>query len=228
VLKFVVQYQPGLHEERFFTQETVKLSPLVENTIESGEIKIIFPPDALYDTVDFKLAQISGGTNGLATYQLHNANVPLHEPYKVVITPSEKQPDSSKVIMRMSGKGIQVVKPVYDDGKFVGSFDRLGILVTMTDTIPPNIATTFADGAVLSKKGSISFSVKDGLSAVEKVRGEIDDQWVLFEKRGNTYRYKIDDYCGVGNHVLKVTAEDTAGNSITKSYRFTVKQNAKK
>jgi murein DD-endopeptidase MepM/ murein hydrolase activator NlpD len=223
-LNYTVQYKPELKEEKFFTQETVKLVPGKKNEAALENIKISFPAAALYDTVDFKSSQISVGTNGLPVYQIGNASVPLHEPYTVEITAAEEQPDSSKVIMRMSGKSLQVIRPAYRSGKFIGSFDRFGVLLLMADTVPPNISTTWADSTVFSKKGSISFTVKDGISSVEKVRGEVDGEWMLFERRGNTYTYRIDEYCNIGYHVLKITAEDIAGNETTRTYNFEVKE----
>jgi murein DD-endopeptidase MepM/ murein hydrolase activator NlpD len=224
VLKTVVQWKPELYEEKFFTQETVKFVPGKTNIFESEDIRVTVPANALYDTVDFKLSKVPGGVNGLPVYQVHSSVVPLHEPYTIAVTPGEAQPDSSKVIMRLTGRTLQVVKPEYRDGKYIGSFDQFGVLLVMADTVPPNISTTWADSSLFLKQGSISFTVKDGIGAVDKVSAAIDGEWALFEKRGSTYTYRFDEYCEPGNHQLTIAAVDIAGNMISKTYHFVVRQ----
>lgn len=223
ILNFKVQFKPELYEQRSFTQETVKFILGQQNEFETESFKITLPPSALYDTVSFRLSQLSGGVNGLPVYQIHQPSVPLHEPYTIEVTPTAGQKDSSKVIMRLNGNRLQVVKPEYRDGKYIGSFDRFGVLVMMEDTVPPNITTTWNDGTTFYKNGSLSFSVKDGISTVEKVRAELDGNWLMFEQKGSNYIYRFDDYCSLGTHTVKVIAIDLAGNEAVRTYNFELK-----
>jgi hypothetical protein len=224
VLNFKLQLKPELQEERFFTQETVKFIPGKENSFETEHFKITLPPNALYDTVNFRISQISGGANGLPVFQIHQPSVPLHEPYIVEITPTEEQKDSSKIIMRLNSNRLQIVKPEYRDGKYIASFERFGVLIMMEDTIPPNIGKNWEDSAVFYKGGTLSFTVKDGISTVESVRAELDSNWLLFEQKGNTYSYRFDEYCSLGFHNLKIIAKDLAGNEVERTFSFELRE----
>ncbi len=224
VLNFKLQWKPELQQERFFTQETVKFIPGKENSYETENFKITLPANALYDTVNFRLSQISGGANGLPVFQVHQPSVPLHEPYTVEITPTEEQKDPSKMIMRLNSNRIQIVKPEYKDGKYIGSFDRFGVLLMMEDTLPPNIGKSWEDSTVFYKGGTLSFTVKDGISTIENVRAELDSNWLMFEQKGSTYSYKFDEYCSVGIHSLKIIAKDLAGNEIARTFTFELKE----
>lgn len=224
VLNFKLQWKPELQQERFFTQETVKFVPGKENSYETENFRITLPANALYDTVNFRLSQVSGGANGLPVFQVHQPSVPLHEPYTVEITPTEDQKDSSKIIMRLNSNRIQIVKPEYKDGKYVGSFDRFGVLLMMEDTIPPNIGKSWEDSAVFYKGGALRFTVKDGISTIENVRAELDSNWLMFEQKGSTYSYKFDEYCSIGVHNLKIIAKDLAGNEIVRTFTFELKE----
>lgn len=226
VLNFKLQWKPELQEERFFTQETVKFVPGKENQFEADNFKINLPADALYDTVNFRLSQISAGTNGLPVYQIHQPTVPLHEPYTVEIKPTEEQRDSSKMIMRLNSNRLQIVKPEFKEGSYIGSFDRFGVLVMMEDTIPPNISKSWEDSAVFYKTGRLSFTVRDALSTVESVRAELDSNWLMFEQKGSNYSYKFDEYCSIGVHSLKIISKDLAGNKIAKTFTFELKEKA--
>jgi len=224
VLNYKIQWKPELLEERFFTQETVKFVPGRENEFQTEYFKINLPADALYDTVNFRLSQISGGTNGLPVYQIHQPVVPLHEPYTVEITPTEPQRDSSKIIMRLNGNKLQIVKPEFENGRYIGSFDRFGVLIMMEDTVPPNIQKSWEDSTVFYKGETLRFSVKDGISTLQEVRAELDSNWLMFEQKGSSYSYRFDEYCSPGVHNLRISARDLADNEITKTFTFILKE----
>jgi murein DD-endopeptidase MepM/ murein hydrolase activator NlpD len=226
LLKFKVRWKPELAIKDSVIESTQKLIPGQLNVVEKENISITFPPGALYDTVNFAMQPILVGVNGLPVYRLHFPIVPLHEAYTVVVTPSEEQKDSSKIVMRLSGNTPQIVKPIYNNGKYIGDFSTFGVLVLIADTVPPNITTSWKDGAVFYRNGSISFTVKDGISSVEKVRAELDGSWLMFENKGSNYNYKFDGYCSTGGHQLKITATDLVGNETVRIYNFELKEKA--
>jgi murein DD-endopeptidase MepM/ murein hydrolase activator NlpD len=223
-LKFKLQWKPELATVDSVASFTQKLVPNKLNIVEKGNIKLTFPPGAVYDTVDFEMQPVLIGVNGLPVFRLHYPVVPLHEPYTVEVKPDVEQKDASKIVMRLSGNTTQIVKPEYNNGIYTGAFNRFGVLVLMQDTVPPTIITSWKDSAVFYRNGSISFSVKDGISSVEKVRAELDGNWLMFENRGNSYTYKIDEYCSLGNHQLKIIATDLVGNETTRIYQFELKE----
>ena len=93
----------------------------------------------------------------------------------------------------------------------------------MVDNTPPVIVPIgFADGSNLSKATRIAFTVTDNLGKFKNVRAELDGNWLRFTNdKGRTFIYKFDEKCLKGEHELKITAEDEAGNSVQKVYRFT-------
>lgn len=224
VLNYKIRWDPTLPQTEHFPEATIKLVPGKKNEVEKDSIRISFPPAALYDTVDLSLAPILTGATGLPVYRIHFQHVPLHEPYTVEVTPQTEQPDPAKIVMRLSGNANEIVKPTYNDGKYTGSFTRFGVLVMMEDTVPPVISTSWKDSTVFAKSGALSFTVKDGLSTVEKVSAELDGSWLMFEQKGNTYTYRFDEYCSIGNHQLKIMAEDLMGNQTSRTFNFELKE----
>ena len=82
---------------------------------------------------------------------------------------------------------------------------------------------------MLGKARKIAFRVKDDLGGIRSFRAELDPpasgqsgKWLCFTNdKYLDFIYTFDGHCPAGRHVLKVTAEDVAGNRTTKEYRFT-------
>jgi hypothetical protein len=126
-------------------------------------------------------------------------------------------------MVRFEGRSIDVVKPEWQGGWASGRFREFGNFQLVEDKEAPVItAVGLVDGAVMSKFGQIAFIVKDNLRSIRNFRAELDGKWLCFTNdKGAAFIYKFDEHCPSGRHVLKVTAEDVAGNRAAKEYTFT-------
>jgi hypothetical protein len=67
--------------------------------------------------------------------------------------------------------------------------------------------------ADLSKASRIVFTPTDNFNAIRSFRAEVDGQWLRFTNdKGRTWIYGFDEHFPSGEHQLKVTVEDEAGN----------------
>lgn len=226
VLRFRLQYRPELTAPRLPVDSTVKFVPGKENAVQREELKVQVPGDAIYDTVDFTVTKVSAGIDGLPVFNVGNIFVPLHEPYTVSLTPTTEQLRPDKVVMRMTGRKLEVVKPEWVNGTYAATFGVFGVLVTLEDSIPPMLGKNWEDSAVFYRNGSIVFTAKDIMSTIASVRAEIDGNWAPFEQKGNIFSYKFDGYLENGKHTLRVLAKDVAGNETSRTWYFELKEKA--
>jgi hypothetical protein len=63
----------------------------------------------------------------------------------------------------------------------------------------------------------------DNWKEIKNFRAELDGQWLRFVQRGNHFTYKVDEHCQPGEHELRITVEDEAGNATERVIRFTRK-----
>ena len=100
------------------------------------------------------------------------------------------------------------------------AFPRLRLL-SIAEEPPQIVPIGFTDGSNLSKATRIAFTIKDNLEKFKNVRTELDGRWIRFSNdKGRTFIYRFDEKCMSGNHVLKISAEDEAGNRVEKEWSF--------
>jgi hypothetical protein len=152
--------------------------------------------------------------------------IPLQEPILVRLRPNGGWTDtaSAKVVMVCTdGEKKEVQRPEWQGGWASARFRSFGNFQLVQDEEAPVIAAVGAlEGAVLTRAARIAFTVKDNLGAIRNVRAELDGKWLCFTNdKGLAYIYTFDEHCPPGRHVLKVQAEDLAGNKTSQSYSFT-------
>lgn len=92
----------------------------------------------------------------------------------------------------------------------------------IADDEPPIITGGFHDNANLSKASRIVFIPKDNNETIKNFRAELDGKWLMFTNdKGKVFIYKFDEMCPRGNHELKISVQDEAGNTAEKIYHFT-------
>ncbi len=104
-------------------------------------------------------------------------------------------------------------------GKYSAEFRDFGIFQLIADDQPPQLSGF--PGANLAAASKISFYVRDNNNLVKNFRAELDGKWLRFVQRGNTFSYQFDEKCPRGEHQLKISVEDEAGNITTQNYSFT-------
>ncbi|HLN71918.1 MAG TPA: M23 family metallopeptidase [Prolixibacteraceae bacterium] len=200
------------------------------NHIRNDELEFEVPEGALYDDVDFIYAKKTKNPKFYsATYQLHNAYVPLHFacPLKIKADnlPANLQ---SKVMLAqvdpVSGR-IYSATGKYVDGWVEGNIRVLGNYALAVDTTAPKIIPlSIANKKTLQEPNRIRFTVTDNLSGIDSIRGTIDDKWVLFEYdlKNNLISYTFDKSRMVfgKNHILHLEVADFKGNKSTYTANF--------
>ncbi|HEX6914972.1 MAG TPA: M23 family metallopeptidase [Chitinophagaceae bacterium] len=221
VLNFVLQWRPELYEPLMFTQDREQLLPNRASVFSRDNIIVRFPATAFYDTVPFLHGEASTGHNSFPLHQLHYADVPVHDPYTVSVKP-EGEFDGNKMIWRLvSGRSTYTSPAELKNGWFSGSFDRFGILHLEKDEVAPVVSTIgWKTGSVFGRSGAITVSVKDDRGNVPDFRAELDGNWLMFSRKGNVFSYRFDERCSNGDHELKITTRDVAGNETVRTFQF--------
>jgi Peptidase family M23 len=203
------------------------LFPGRESKVEGQDIRASFSKDAFYDLVPCVLsAQPGKGANqASALIRLLDPTVPVHDPFQVQVrtTLSARNPMRNKVVMRLiSGDSQIIVKGRWLGDWMTGSFNQLGTLELLIDTIPPGAeASGWADGEVFpASTKSLALQCRDDLGPVASFRGELEGHWILFARKGDHFTYMFDEYCPPGRHKLNVTVKDVAGNEARRSFSF--------
>jgi len=226
ILRFRVQYSGyGLK-----TTEQVSGKMFYPNMVdgfETRDCEFYIGERCLYDSVHIKYA-LSAVTDTAAVSGIHiigEPYIPLHEPFLVRIKPNRALTEPEKwrtVMVHTNGSRKSVQKPQWQQDWAGARFREFGNFRLVIDTMPPEIIPVgFTDGANLSKASRIVFRVSDNLGAYKKVRAELDGKWLMFTNdKGRSFIYQFDEHCPKGEHELKITAEDEAGNKAERVFRF--------
>lgn len=222
-----------------------KFYPSMIDGLETPNCAFYLGERSLYDSVFIDATVVgypgSGHTlpGGVSpTYQIGQTWIPLLEPVLVRLLntralhvlrvdsfpgSTETSPTASIVMVCFHGQDKDVQLPEWRDGWASARFRTFGNFQLVEDTIPPSITPlTPIDGSDLGKADRIAFMVKDNLDVIRHFRAELDGKWLCFTNdKGLAYIYRFDDRCPAGAHILKVSAEDVAGNKTEKEYHFT-------
>jgi hypothetical protein len=201
--------------------------PLMLDGFEKENCEFFIGERCLYDSVHITYRNFASAEPDVVS-DVHSigANyIPLHESFLVRIQPdlSFNESDSQYTVMKWSsGSRSGVQKVQWQQNWASARFREFGNFQLVRDSVPPVIIPSFSDFADLSMASRITFNVKDNLHAVKNVRAELDGNWLRFTNdKYKAFIYQFDEKCLAGQHVLKISAEDEAGNKTTVSYNFT-------
>lgn len=231
-LRFAVQYRPS-------PIATVASYPLVGKLFYPGmldgyegtDVAYYIGEKALYDSVHIGCVAVDTGAAGLSrVYAIGSTTIPLQEPVLVRMKAGAPGTRDRVVMLRTEGSRKDAQRPEWLGDWASARFRDFGYFRLVEDRQPPVMTPVgFRDGAVLSKARKIAVRVKDDLGGIRSFRAELDPpadgrggQWLCFTNdKYLDFIYTFDGHCAPGKHVLRVTAEDVAGNRTTKEYRFT-------
>lgn len=223
-LKTRVQYVPSLPAASAASGN--KFYPLMIDGWESENCEFFIGEACLYDSVHINYSNTASSSTDVVSdvHIIGSPYVPLHDSMLVRIRPDVTftPTDSLRTLMQWVGGGRATVQKVqWQNGWAAARFRDFGRFQLVRDTVPPVITVSFADGADLSRSTRIVFSVRDNYNAIRNVRPELDGNWLRFTNdKGRSYIYQFDEKCSTGLHVLKISADDAAGNNTTVTYRF--------
>jgi hypothetical protein len=126
------------------------------------------------------------------------------------------------IMKRISGSRTEVQKVEWNNGMAKASFREFGNFQLMIDLEDPAIIPVgFRDGSDLSKASRMVITIKDNFNRFKNFRAELDGKWLRFTNdKGRSFIYYFDEKCPKGNHALKVSVEDEAGNRAEKVFNF--------
>ncbi|MEP6615190.1 MAG: M23 family metallopeptidase [Ginsengibacter sp.] len=198
------------------------------NIFEKDDIQLILSETDLYDSVAFNYAKRSP-VSGLSVSDQHVVEtdmVPVHGYFTIRLKANRSlTPDEANriIIQRTGGPKTDVQKPLREGDWFTGHFRNFGNFQLLIDNTPPVITPIgIRENANLSHASQVIFVVRDNYDEIKNFRAELDGKWLRFTNdKGRSFIYKFDEMCIPGIHELKVSVEDEAGNTTTKSFHFT-------
>ncbi|MBL0357738.1 MAG: M23 family metallopeptidase [Chitinophagaceae bacterium] len=192
------------------------------NVFENNNLCFYLAENELYDSLDFKVSPATGTHGGIA-YLLHSGNIPVHSFYPITIKNSTTDNPDRMVMRRWWGSKDDYAKAVKEGDWYRSSFKALGNVELYEDLLAPTIAPVgFKEGMNAAKLNRIVFVVRDETEELRNFRAELDGKWLRFSNdKGKTFIYNFDEHCGDGEHELKISVEDVAGNKTEKIYKFT-------
>lgn len=186
--------------------------------------------DTLYFEIDQKEPSINKNLGKEAcspVFTLGNAALPLFDAMAIRIFPDrklDKYKNEQMVLLEIRPNGTTNRFGTNSGGATLAR--RMGKFALFGDTIPPILkAVNFQSGQKISVKKSrkLIFYCNDGVAEVDpfSIEAELDGKWELVEYYEYThtmflYLNKIPN----GEHVLKLSISDYAGNKSTREYKF--------
>jgi len=170
-----------------------------------------------YDHFDFSAEVVMDGKQ--TPYQVGEPYIPLHTDFNLYLKPSQpvlpalqsKMVFSRRIHKKPSTK--KGIAAIPDKDLLKATVRDFGIYEIMVDTTAPVITTLLKDGMDISKWKRLNFVVKESMTTVQKCEAYVDDHWLRFVQKGDTWYYEIDDYFPMGSHTFTVKAWDENNNS---------------
>jgi hypothetical protein len=190
------------------------------------DIQLYFNEAAFYDTIPLNLTVSNGFSKTAVSKEfLLSPQMPVHNSYVVKLPLTETIDDSlkNKVVVLLKNKSFAQAKiPDWNNNMASTSFDRLGTICLVLDTVPPTIQPVgWKDNFTFNNQTQLVVQVKDAISDIKKYTAILDSQWVLFSRKNDLFICDFDEHCGLGKHQLTILAEDIVGNITKKTYFFT-------
>ncbi|MEO8584425.1 MAG: M23 family metallopeptidase [Flavitalea sp.] len=202
--------------------------PLALDGFETDDCEFYIGEKCLFDSVHIAYKHFaSGDPMVVSEVNAIGANyIPLGDSFLIRIKPiMPLSPEDKKftVMQWFYGAKSSVQRVQWQNEWAFAKFREFGNFQLVTDTVPPVIVPIgFVDGSNLSKAARIAYKVKDNLKTIKNVRAELDGHWLRFTNdKSLSFIYYFDEKCQKGKHTLNISADDEAGNHVSKDYHFT-------
>jgi murein DD-endopeptidase MepM/ murein hydrolase activator NlpD len=217
---FWVQYDPGIATENKFNNNPDRFLPNNVNVFENNVFELFTSEYSIYDTVNVVFNSVNETGDAISPlFNFLSDAIPAHDSITVRIKPSVDISESERnriVIKNISGKKTFVSKATWQNGWVAAKFRQFGSFRAFIDNEAP---TVNAPALNLAKASRIAFTPHDNFNSIRKFRAELDGHWLKFTNdKGKTWIYTFDEHFPRGEHELKVTIEDEAGNVLTRTW----------
>ncbi len=231
VLEFKIK--KGLILEKNLSQDSAsyfqkkEFHPGFVNIFENDDLQLFLSAAALYDSVAFSYSK-KPTLNANSFSEIHavlSGLIPVQDNFTIRIKANKpvEEKFADRILMRRTwGSKTEVVKATKDGNWYTAKFRSFGNFELIADDEPPVITGGFAQNTNLSHASQIVFTPKDNNEEIKNFRAELDGKWLRFTNdKGRSFIYIFDEMCPHGNHALKVSVEDEAGNKTERTYNFT-------
>ena len=201
--------------------------PNYVNVFENENLQIYLPATTLYDSVSFTHSEKKSVSPDSYSdvYTILSGLIPAQDSFTVRIKANKtmNEQTTDKILIKRTWRGKnEVVKVTREGDWYSAKFNAFGDFELVADDAPPVITINFKDNANLSHSHNIVITPKDNNEAIENFRAALDGKWLMFSNdKGRNYIYTFDEKCPAGQHELKVSVQDEAGNTTQKIVHFT-------
>ena len=223
IIEFTIKSSGAANIEVPQSQQNI-FKPGFMNIFDNGNLNFYLDENELYDSVHFNVSPLTSLHANAVAYRLHGGDVPVHTYYTLKIK-NEKALNPERMVMKRwwGAKDDYAKAESEGNGWYASSFKALGNVELYADEVPPTITPVgFRNGMNASKLNRIAFVIRDETDELRNFRAELDGKWLRFSNdKGKTFIYKFDEHCPPGEHEVKISVEDVAGNKTEKVYSFT-------
>jgi hypothetical protein len=197
-----------------------------KNTFTKDGLYLFIPENSLYKNIcpNYITDTLSGFYSKI--HRINDFPVPLHKPTKISIRIDSLLPnsDSNKygIVKVKQNRITSWTGGSYKDGWIETEIRELNDYAIGRDTVNPVISPI--NPAKWRENKQITIRISDNLSGVSAFRGEIDEEYALFEydAKNSLLKYIFDNNkLHPGYHRLKLTVSDRCKNQSTYEYAFT-------
>jgi hypothetical protein len=222
-IRFTVQYSKEL-SKTYQPSDGERFIPGNVNIFERDFFELITTEKSIYDTIQVDLTQTDNYAPGSISpaFSFLNSAIPSHDSLTIRIKPNVTVTGESLnriIIKNISGNRTFIQKAKWQREWVSAKFRQFGTYQVFIDNEPP---TVNAPPSNLSKASRIVFTPKDNFNVIKNFRVELDGEWLRFTNdKGKSWIYTFDEKFPRGEHELKVTIEDEAGNVTERSWTVT-------
>lgn len=205
-----------------------KLSYNVSNTFTKEGIRLKFPANAFYDTVDFHFDYHSTNNQAILSkvYHVHDGFTPVHKYYDIGIQANQvPAPLKEKaLVVHRDRDGNEDAEGGEWKRDFVKTQTRsFGEFYLKIDTLAPEIVPLNVRNGKSFKEGAeIRIRIKDKLAGIDQYRTEIDGQWVrmAYDQKNDLLIYRDFGDLEKGRHELILVVTDEKANKAEYNVEF--------
>ena len=225
-IRFAIKYDAALLKNYSIPVNATVCDTNSVNNITTGNANIHFDENAFYDALPLVVYETPAtiAKQVAPTIHIGDYSIPVHDDYTVMIKAASIDNSlKDKVVMRLkSGASITVKKGLWQGDWMQSSFDELGDVQLLVDTVAPvAIPVGWSNGATFINQKTLTVKCTDDVSRIENFTATLDGKWLMFAKKSDYFIYTFDEHCTTGKHILKITATDAAGNTTHQNYNFT-------
>lgn len=228
VLSFKIQYKPSAVNQSVVPVGKMYYPFMINVGEGSADCEFYIGEKGLYDSVNiaYRRSASVSPTSVSAVHTIGAPNIPLQEGLVVRLKPdSGLLPEKmNKVLVeRFAGTKKEVKKVEWQNEWAVAKFNSFGSFQLVLDEEPPKIIPVgFKSGQDMSKATRILFTVTDDMGSIKDFRAELDGKWLRFTNdKGKNFIYIFDELCPPGEHALRISVADEAGNLAEQVFTFT-------